>query len=119
MTEQRGSSTHPSSELTPDQVSAENELICEKLLGWRFDYHATDEALGKKVAVWRTASDETCDTPSFTTWAEAGLILDWLMGRIGPGLERLHDDLALDMRRRTFTPAMVRDATIKYLRSLP
>lgn len=70
MTEQR----------TPDALStqAENELICEKLLAWKrcpscgeqqwyCNYDRRDPTSGPF---------KTCVTPSFTTWAEAGLILE-------------------------------------------
>lgn len=55
----------------------ENELICEKLLGWRRLTH-------NGVTWWEVPSTagefQPCVlvTPSFTTWAEAGLILDAL-----------------------------------------
>ncbi len=63
---------------TPDHLDAENELICEKLLGW--------EPLGRTMGSygvgmsWRRIKGGSVNhgTPSFTTWAEAGLILDAL-----------------------------------------
>lgn len=56
----------------------ENELICEKLLGWKLA--GRDRFENKKWLFlpqslegdqWRTTT-----TPSFTTWADAGLILE-------------------------------------------
>lgn len=69
---------------TPDTLStqAENELICEKLLGFVRGYTAT----GSGTVVWRKPATETRRveewyTPSFTTWADAGLIMDALSSR--------------------------------------
>lgn len=57
-----------------DALTPENELICEKLLGWvRAPSCGEQEWLVVEdiddVPLQRT-------TPSFATWAEAGLILD-------------------------------------------
>lgn len=65
---------------TPDALStqAENELICDRLLGWKrcpscgeqqwyCNYDLRDPTSGPF---------RTLVTPSFTTWAEAGLILE-------------------------------------------
>lgn len=59
----------------------ENELICERLLGWvRSEVPGTFGATmwyptpyGSDGEQWRAVV-----TPTFTTWAEAGLILDAL-----------------------------------------
>ena len=48
----------------------ENEKLCEQLLGWR------REGVG-----WRLPSGEERVTPCFTTWADAGLILQALRSR--------------------------------------
>lgn len=64
MTEQR----------TPEAMStqAENELICEKLLGW---HRCSPGSKGHRNGYqWQ---EERC-TPWFSTWADAGLILDAL-----------------------------------------
>ena len=54
---------------TPDAMSTENELICEKLLGWK----RTDS---RSPAIYVTDIEDVGRVaPSFTTWAEAGLIL--------------------------------------------
>lgn len=66
MTEQR----------TPDELTAENELICEKLLGWT-------RPGGYRDIWWHQPNGRIIpkgEMPSFTTWADAGLILD-AMGR--------------------------------------
>lgn len=62
----------------PMSTQAENELICERLLAWKrcpscgeqkwySNYDRRDATSGPFL---------TCVTPSFTTWAEAGLILE-------------------------------------------
>jgi hypothetical protein len=82
MTEQNEQSTPPNSQRAPDTLStqAENELICEKLLRWnpvRACRNRIKEWLdtpyGDDGAQWHTVV-----TPSFTHWAEAGLILEAL-----------------------------------------
>lgn len=62
--------------LTPEQVS-ENELICKKLLGWH--------PPGGHADIWWHKPNGRIvpkdEMPTFTTWAEAGLILDALRAR--------------------------------------
>jgi hypothetical protein len=57
----------------------ENQLICEKLLGWKL------ERGGQGGFDWweMPNGDEmtTSETPAFTTWVDAGLILDALSMR--------------------------------------
>jgi hypothetical protein len=69
---------------TPDELIAESELICEKLLGWskRTPGFATP---GIEFYGWRLPDGSERPTPSFTTWADAGLILEALKMRL-PGL---------------------------------
>ena len=56
-----------------------NELICEKLLGWH-RFTSEGETIG-----WGRLSQDTLATsvsaPAFTTWATAGLILDALRAK--------------------------------------
>jgi hypothetical protein len=59
-----------SEERTPDELIEENELICERLLGWKKN---PSNIPGIGFSGWE--SDDR-STPFFTTWAEAGLILD-------------------------------------------
>lgn len=54
----------------------ENELICEKLLGWK--RWAGRGQVWKGLWSTKNFQIQTTDTPTFTTWAEAGLILDAL-----------------------------------------
>ena len=99
---------------------AENELIAEKLLGWRKLAAATSE----HPAVWHeqlTAHTGRggMETPTFATWAEAGLILDLLMTHIGPGLPQLRTKLASMLEHRQLTPLAIRSAALAYLRAQP
>jgi hypothetical protein len=93
----------------------ENELICEKLLGWK---KGTFE--GTSLRRWDHEGKLICGpqygwTPSFTTWADSGMILDWLMSHVGPGLTSFRDDIAFNVRNRTLTPAIVRAAALAYI----
>ena len=64
---------------TPDELTAENALICEKLLGWiRHNYPANDSPAWEVPSKAGEFQPTIFVTPSFTTWAEAGLILDAL-----------------------------------------
>jgi len=62
----------------------ENELLCEKLLGWKRAKHKGtfgqamwyDDPYGSDGAQW-----STCSTPSFRGWADCGLLLDALAKR--------------------------------------
>jgi hypothetical protein len=63
------------------QQHAENISIVENLLGWKRD--SADDVGGP---IWRkpataTRREEQWYTPSFTTWAEAGLILDAMQAK--------------------------------------
>ncbi len=60
---------------TPDEQSThqDNELICRLLLGWTRS--GENWSYRDENGQWYTG------TPSFTTWAEAGLILDALAAR--------------------------------------
>lgn len=59
------------SEATPEEFGIENEAICETLLRWK-----RSSILG----YWFPSHEHagTVRTPSFATWAEAGLILEAL-----------------------------------------
>jgi hypothetical protein len=54
----------------------ENELICEKLLGWKPERRTVAGLV--HVAWWDRGPgrSDTETTPCFTTWVDAGLILD-------------------------------------------
>lgn len=56
--------------MSDEQRTPQNELICEQMLGWR-----------RAVGGWIKQDGFMyggCGTPSFTSWAEAGLILEAL-----------------------------------------
>jgi hypothetical protein len=104
----------------PYQMSEqdENELICEKLLGWR-----------RNVAGWWCRPGEQINlehTPAFATWADAGLILDALESRApteridsptchSEAARRMYD-LGRILMNGKLRPADVRAAALEYLR---
>lgn len=64
----------------PTAEQEENELICEKLLGWRrLPTGRWNNGLGNEYS--NIYGDQWPLTPSFTTWADAGLILEALVAR--------------------------------------
>lgn len=99
---------------TPDELNAENALICEKLLGWE----RRSDGPSFLENYWRCATGgDRLTTPSFTTWAEAGLILEalqqperWTATSTLTHLSQLLDEGHL-------TPAAVRTASLSYVRS--
>jgi hypothetical protein len=108
---------------TPDELTAENELICEKLLGWKLAGRGT---FGAKMWLDRPYGDDgeqwhTVVTPSFDNWADAGLTLDELQKRSydARGAADVLLELGDKLIGALLTPAAIRAATIKYVRSLP
>jgi hypothetical protein len=120
MTEQRGSSTHPVELRTPDELAIENALICEKLLG--FKRHCDKPG----CLDWRIASGQRYwGNPTFTTWADAGLVLDALIN-LGIGVDvgnsggGWYCDIYSGLVPSESTgPLAVRAAALQYIRSLP
>lgn len=110
---------------TPDALStqAENELICEKLLGWEKVLMPEDNYPAFK----RSWCHDPIYAPSFTTWPDAGLLLEALakrgvairVGTSDPGMWGCwlieHPCQAL----ATTAPNAVRAAALEYIRSLP
>lgn len=110
-----------SDSLTPEELNAENALICEKLLGWKQSsikgyWYPNDEHAGSVT------------TPTFHSWYHAGLILEAFATR----------DVAFDLyqdgewsigfygkhtkchtRASKTGPLAVRSAALAYIRSLP
>lgn len=101
---------------TPDTLStqAENELICEKLLGWTSDSYIE----GRKWPWLDRHGNRRVVTPTFTDWASAGLILDVLQG-LGTAAS-YHALKALDAAfyNCRLTPAAIRTVALEYIRSL-
>lgn len=108
---------------TPDALSTteDNELICEKLLGWK---------VSSVIGYWFPSQDHagTRRTPSFTTWADAGLILDALHARDvtfevyrdGGGTLRWNVVIAMcTYVCASSGPAAVRECALKYIRRRP
>lgn len=110
-------------QLTPEQVG-ENELICERLLGW------SRIPPPEGVICWDKGDTHTSRTPSFTTWAEAGMILDALV-RAGqrPDVsyyDRWYSFVDANCREgdefpdaHDSGPLAIRAAALAYIRSLP
>lgn len=99
---------------------AENELICEKLLGWKPSPDSCNRWIDSRGAFIHV-------TPTFTTWAEAGLILDALRPT-APTLsysEGKWDCFGGDPYKDFFHayaetgPLAIRAAALEYIRSLP
>jgi hypothetical protein len=92
----------------------ENELICEKLLGWKRADGGWIKPDGFMYA--------GCGTPTFTTWAEAGLILDALRARettfgvYWDGDFCTCDILGMGSNAETL-PLAVRAAALEYIRA--
>lgn len=116
-------------QLPPEVLTIEqkeqNELICEKLLGWK-----QSSILG----YWFPSPCHvgTLKTPSFTTWADAGLILDAITAaKIEWDVHTASvDGLSVQVvlwrgSRRMPTswldsaPLAIRAAALEYIRSLP
>lgn len=116
MTEQR----------TPDELTAENELICERLLEWTKNPSSVP---GIGFSGWQ--SDDR-STPSFTTWAEAGLILDaltarrdhgWCLGDAEPARNVRCFSMGIHGYKfnaiRQTGPEAIRAAALYFIRNLP
>jgi len=109
-------------QLTEVDMVAENELICEKLLGWKRLIYTT-------CILWERPPNGVTETPSFTTWADAGLILDEFESR-APA-ERVDSvnyrsvageqmkKLGVLLSRGELRPLAIRAAALDYVRSLP
>lgn len=121
-------------QLPPDELTAENELICTKLLG------LTKHCGAPSCPDWRTADGKRYwNNPTFDNWADAGLILDallgqfcavevctakWTDGEVRSGVQITPYD---PRERRTLTthglplsgPLALRAAALEYIRSTP
>lgn len=103
----------------------ENELICENLLGWKRLTH-NDVTWWEVPSVAGEFQPSAFAAPSFTTWADAGLILEAFE------IKRELIDIALEENdwlvevgidghagRDTNGPKAIRAAALAYIRSLP
>lgn len=98
----------------------ESYLICEKLLGW---HKCLPDSKG-----WRNSFDweESEDTPDFSSWGQAGLILDALQTKgvitsiqfTTAGYCAI-DSVSSDPPAIENIPLAIRTAALKYIRSLP
>lgn len=100
-------------------TQAENELIAERLLGWK-QYKTA-------ASIWwePTLGKRQFFTPTFTTWHDCGLILEALFAQKGLSaiktrvkLAQLIADIQLPDGKCKFTPSAIRDCALSYLRSL-
>lgn len=112
-------------QVPPEALSTqqENALICEKLLGFKKHCDEPD------CPDWRTPTGQRYfGSPSFTTWADAGLIVSEFNRR------KLEVDINIDAgecwvtiwnpKPRSTTksadlPPLIRAAALEYIRSLP
>lgn len=133
MTEQNEPSTPPNSHRAPDSLTTENELICEKLLGWRRLCH-------NDVTWWEPPSTGKFQPTmlaalSFEDWDEAGPLLEalrakcaidihsktgggWLLIPARRNPERL-GYLRIGEYMGDELTALIRTAALAYIRSLP
>ena len=95
----------------PRDTQAENELIAERLLGWK-QYKTA-------ASIWwePTLGKRQFFTPTFTTWAERGLIIDALQKQWPLSKEALRD-IGSTILMGALTEQDVRSIALSYLRSL-
>jgi hypothetical protein len=110
----------------------ENALICEKLLGWVNPTYKTE------IPAWVVPSKDgeyqptRFETPSFATWAEAGLILEALDKKdedieVGNGVKNGVSGWYCRVSLRSINDApfcntaqlAIRAAALAYIRSMP
>jgi hypothetical protein len=112
---------------TPDSLStqAENDLICEKLLGWTKE-KCFSQYDGRSMGfVWKRGERDYPGWPSFTTWADAGLILDALTNKYEEAIvtSTLPGCWLATAGNHGCSgdtgPLAIRAATLEYIRSLP
>lgn len=121
MTDQKEQSSRPASQPAPDELNAENALICEKLLGWTQSsvkgyWYPSDKHAG------------SVSTPTFTSWHHAGLLLEAL-AKAGqrPDVSHYNDgewhcmvnatDECVPTMFRT-GPLAIRDAALAYIEAI-
>lgn len=127
-------------QVPPDAMNthAENELICEKLLGWERCQHPECDGWWHAGMTCNYApgavqeNRRTRDIPSFTTWAGAGLILEAMgrnhhidFGKNSHGEGRWFcafedtSNIPVGEDYAETGPLAIRAAALEYIRSLP
>jgi len=109
---------------TPEDRVTQNELICEKLLGW---VKRPSDIPGISFSGWCVPNGPDESTPSFTTWAEAGLILEAIdkIGLdegsvdVGNGVNLWYCERGQRISQAATGPLAIRAAALEYIRSLP
>jgi hypothetical protein len=105
----------------------ENNLICEKLLGWT---RVPGNQYTSNLPYWQ--EHDSIRTPSFTTWADAGLILEALVSR-GVYVSVHHGESGdnwksvmhwnryekMSCKFAITGPAAIRAVSLDFIRSLP
>jgi uncharacterized iron-regulated membrane protein len=106
--------------LRREQTQTENELLCEKLLGW-IKHEYRDDSLAWEMPPKAGEYQPTIFyTPSFTTWSDAGLILDALFDvhrRAYPDESVTKLTIEWDRSKCSTLPTGVRAAALEYIRS--
>jgi hypothetical protein len=111
-----------SEQRTPDELTAENDLICTKLLG------LTKHCSAPSCPDWRTADGKRFwSNPTFDNWADAGLILNALAATavyFEHGYDDNDNEWFCEIRPHwsiwaTTGPLAIRAAALEYIRSLP
>lgn len=107
---------------TPEDRVTQNEIICEKLLGW---IKRPSDIPGISFSGWCVPNGPDESTPSFATWADAGLILDALakagqrpdLGHYRDGEWHCMVNATDDLVPQTFStgPLAIRDAALAYI----
>jgi hypothetical protein len=101
----------------------ENALICERLLGWIREecYGHNGRSMG---FVWKRGERDYPGWKTFTSWADAGLILDALADKYPVAWKtdagwHAHFDHEWEFTAHPTGPLAIRAAALEYIRSLP
>jgi hypothetical protein len=98
---------------SPEDRVTQNEIICEKLLGW---VKRPSDIPGISFSGWCVPNGPDESTPSFGTWAEAGLILDALQSMAGWESARACSQFGWLLKTRELTPLAIRAEALEYIR---
>lgn len=100
-------------QLPPEDRVIQNEIICEKLLGW---VKRPSDIPGISFSGWCVPNGPDESTPSFTTWADAGLILEALQANHERSFSVLRS-LSKILKGGLLEPADVRAAALVHIGS--